>query len=144
MKRLFVGVAGVAVLSLWGAMAQAQTVSLTPGHYDVTATMSPGGGSDPRDRCVTTKHLVSPEAVFNYAFMREYTPLPGHKVINFSSQGGKFSYDVDTAVSIIHVEGTASSTEFSVVRNVKSKSGKGMPMSIKLDGKRTGDCRKGE
>ncbi|MCS6292446.1 MAG: hypothetical protein H8J66_05175, partial [Nitrospira sp.] len=66
------------------------------------------------------------------------------KVLNYSAQGGKISYDVDTTASTIHVEGSASSTEFSVVRNAKSKSGKGMPMTMKLDGKRTGDCRKGE
>lgn len=142
--KQFAVVAIVVGASLWSAQALAESVPLTPGHYDVTVSGMPGGESESRDRCVTAEHLVDPEAVFAYAFARKYTPLPGRKVLNYSAQGGKISYDVDTTASTIHVEGSASSTEFSVVRNAKSKSGKGMPMTMKLDGKRTGDCRKGE
>ena len=126
------------------SMVLAETVPLTPGHYDVMVSGMPGGGSESRDRCVTAEHLVDPEGVFAYAFVRKYEPLPGRKVLNYSAQGGKISYDVETSMAMTHVEGTASSSEFSVVRDTKSKSGKGMPMTMKLDGKRAGKCRKHE
>lgn len=128
---------------LWSLGALAESLPLTPGFYDVTATMSVSGKPEHRDRCVTPDHVTSPEAVLNYAFARKFTPLPDHKVVNYSVQGEHLSYDVETPHSLIHVEGTMSTTEFSVVRTNKSKSGKTLPVPITLTltGKRTGDCK---
>lgn len=127
---------------LWALGALAESLPLTPGYYAVAAKMSTSDKPESRDRCVTPEHLTSPEAVLNYAFAKKFTPLPDHKVLNYSVQGGKLSYDVDTPHSLIHVEGTVSATEFSVVRGNKSKSGKTLPMPITLTltGKRTGEC----
>lgn len=129
---------------IWGSMALAETVPLTPGHYDVSVAGAPGGGSESRNRCVTTEHLADPDSLFNYAFARKYQPLPDRKVTNYSMQGGKLSYDVETSFTLTHVKGTASNSEFSIVRTTTSKSGKGSPVTMKLDGTRTGDCRRGE
>jgi hypothetical protein len=142
-RRLGLMCIAVAVAS--GSTALAQTVPLMPGYYEVMTTLMPSGTQDSRDRCVTAEHLVEPEGVFNYAFAwKKYQPIPGQKVLNYSVQGGKISYDVETSMTMTHVEGTLSNSEFSIVRHTNSKSGKGgMPMSLKLDGKRTKDCRGG-
>lgn len=132
------------VVALGVSTALAETVPLMPGHYQVTVSGAPGGGSELRDRCVTTAHLADPDSVFNYAFARKYQPLPDRKVLNYSAQGGRLRYDVETSFTLTHVEGTVSGSEFSVVRTTTSKSGKGLPVTMKLDGTRTGDCRKGE
>jgi hypothetical protein len=142
MKRLSIG---LTMLALSGGTALAETlVPLSPGFYEVSTTMTPGDRSASTDRCVTAEHLVDPEGVFMYVFSKKYTPIRGTKVINYSVQGGKISYDVDTSLATVHVEGTVSDTEFSVVRDAKSKSGRGIPMQMKLVGKRTRDCKKGD
>ena len=130
-------------ISLWVSAALAEPLPLTPGHYAVTAKMSTSNEPESRDRCVTPDHLTSPEAVLNYAFTKKFTPFPGQTIMNYSIQGEKLSYDVDTPFSITHVEGTVSATEFSVMRSNKSKSGKmsPVPITLMLTGKRTGDCK---
>lgn len=128
---------------LWSSVVFGEPLPLTPGYYEVTAIMSVSGKPDKRHRCVTPDHLANPEAVLNYAFSIKNLPFPDHTVTNFSLQGGKISYDVDTPHALIHVEGTISSTEFSVERSHKGKSGKvlAVPMTMTLTGKRTGDCK---
>lgn len=123
--------------------ALAEPLPLTPGYYAVTAKMSTSTEPESRDRCVTPDHVASPEAVLNYAFSKKVMPLPGHTIKQYSLRGEKLSYDVDTPFSVIHVEGTVSATEFSVMRSNTSKSGKTLPMPITLTltGKRTGDCK---
>jgi hypothetical protein len=136
---------GLAVMAgLVGSLTpvQAQTVPLTPGYYEVTVSGLPGGRSEERPRCVTTDHLISPEAVFTYAFQRKFTPNPATKVLNFSAQDGKIRYDVETATSLIHVDGTLSNTSFAVERTAKAKSGRGAPIAMRLEGKRSGECKK--
>ena len=130
-------------MPLWVTAVLAEPLPLTPGYYAVTAKYSTSNGQESRDRCVTPDHVTSPEAVLNYAFAKKVTPIPGHTIKNYSLQGEKLSYDVDTPFSLIHVEGTVSATEFSVVRSNTSKSGKTLPMPITLtlQGKRTGDCK---
>ena len=133
----------VTVIVLWSAVAFAEPLSLTPGYYAVTAKMSTSDKPESRDRCLTPDHVMSPEAVFNYGFAKKVIALPDHKVVNYTVQGDKLSYDVDTPFSLIHVEGTVSATEFSVARSNKSKSGKTLPIPITLTltGKRIGDCK---
>jgi len=133
---LFVRFAMTAVLAAWAGPAPAETVPLTPGYYEVVVSGAPGG--------VTAEHVADPDSVFNYAFAKPYKPFPDHKVINYAAQGGAISYDVETSFTTTHVEGTMSSSEFSIVRTTKAKSGKGTAVTMKLDGKRTRDCHKGE
>lgn len=136
MNVLFVRFAMTAVLAAWAGPAPAETVPLTPGYYEVVVSGAPGG--------VTAEHVADPDSVFNYAFAKPYKPFPDHKVINYAAQGGAISYDVETSFTTTHVEGTMSSSEFSIVRTTKAKSGKGTAVTMKLDGKRTRDCHKGE
>jgi hypothetical protein len=124
----------------WTA-AQAQAVPLTAGYYEVTISGLPGGNSEDRPRCLTPGHLSNPEGVFTYAYQPNYIPNPASKVLNFSAAGGRIRYDVETAASRIHVEGTLTSTSFAVERTAKSKSGAGAPLSMKLHGKRAGECK---
>ncbi|MGC4097269.1 MAG: hypothetical protein QM706_09150 [Nitrospira sp.] len=139
-----VKVAISAALTVWAGLALAEMVPLTPGYYEVVVSGSPGGGTQTRKRCVTTEHVADPDSVFNYAFAKPYKPFPGHHVVNNASQGDTISYDVETSFTTTHVEGTVSSSEFSIVRTTKAKSGKGTPVMMKLDGKRTRDCHKGD
>jgi hypothetical protein len=120
------------IVLLWSVSAMGESLPLTPGYYEVKATMSVSDKPESRNRCVTVEHLTNPEAVLNYAFSQKFRPLPDHKVINFTLQGDKISYDVDTPFSVIRVEGRISSTEFSVVRSNTSKSGKVSPVPLTL------------
>ena len=128
---------------VYSGVALADSLPLAPGHYDVTATLSTTGKAEKRDRCITAEHVATAESVLNYGFAKNVTPLPNHTVVNFSVEGGRVSYNVDTPSSVIHVEGTISDTDFSVVRSHQSKSGKvsPVPMTLTLTGKRTGDCK---
>ncbi|UVT15047.1 MAG: hypothetical protein H8K04_14630 [Nitrospira sp.] len=144
MNVLSVGLATTAVLAFWTGPAPAETAPLTPGYYEVVVSGAPGGGTQTRKRCVTVEHVADPDSVFNYAFAKPYKPFPDHKVINYASQGGAISYDVETSFTTTHVEGTVSSSEFSIVRTTKAKSGKSTAVTMKLDGKRTRDCHKGD
>lgn len=129
---------------VYSVVALADALPLAPGHYDVTVTLSTTGKTEKRDRCITSEHLANAESVLNYGFAKNATPLPNHTVVNFSVERGRISYNVDTPSSLIHVEGTISDTDFSVVRSHQSKSGKvsPVPMTLTLTGKRTGDCKR--
>jgi len=131
-------------LVVWAQAAHADSFPLTPGYYDVMVTGGPGGGAETRHRCVTADHLADPDSVLNYAFAKKYKPFPGVRVSNFSVQGGKLSYDVDTPSSTVHVDGTVSATEFSVQRHAKSKKAGTAVPTLQLDGKRMRDCRHGD
>ncbi|MBS0150760.1 MAG: hypothetical protein JSR31_07440 [Nitrospira sp.] len=143
MTKMVLTLAIIIGSTLWTVLALAQSLPLMPGYYEVTATMSTSSEPEQRHRCVTAEHLANAEAVLNYAFAKKFTPLPNHKIMNFSVGGDKISYEVDTPFSLIHVEGTISDTNFSVMRSNKSKSGKvsPIPMTLTLIGKRTGDCK---
>lgn len=134
--------AGMAMLGLGltPAIAGAQNVPLTTGQYDVTVSGLPGGESEDRPRCITAEHLKNPESIFTYAFSRTAKANPEVKVTTFAAQGGTISYLAETAASRIKVTGTLTSTGFSVERVTTSKSGKGAPITMKLEGKRTGAC----
>lgn len=132
----------LAALALAGARAgRAQDVPLSAGHYDVIVSGMPGGNTESRPRCITPEHLKYPEAIFTYAFARKATPLPSVKVMKFSATGGRISYEAETPTSITRVEGTISSTGFAVQRTTTPKNGKGAPITMKLEGKRTGGCQ---
>ncbi len=134
--------AALATLALGAAPARAlaQDVPLTPGKYDVTVSGMPGGESENRPRCITAAHLKNPESIFTYAFNPSGKANPSVKVTTFTAQGSTISYTAESPSSTIKVTGTISSTGFSVERVTTSKNGKGTPITMKLDGKRTGAC----
>lgn len=128
-----------------GAPVRAESVPLKPGEYQVTASTESSSGEagkpDTHSRCVREEHLANPDAVFNYYALNGFNPNPANKVMNVSIQGGTVSYDLEGNYAITRVEGTISSTGFSVVRKATPKGDMALSVTMKVDGKRTGDCR---
>jgi len=135
---------GLIGVTLWGAPVWAELVPLKPGEYHVTAVTDASNGEagkpDSRTRCVKEEHLANPDAVFNYYAVNGFQPNPSNKVLNVSIQGGKVSYDIEGVYAVTRVEGTVSSTGFSVVRKATPKGDHALSVTMKVDAKRTGDC----
>lgn len=135
---------GLIGVTLWGAPVWAESVPLKPGEYQVTAVTDASNGEagkpDSRTRCVKEEHLANPDAVFNYYAVNGFQPNPSNKVLNVSIQGGKVSYDIEGVYAVTRVEGTVSSTGFSVVRKATPKGDHALSVTMKVDAKRTGDC----
>ncbi len=131
-------------VSIWVAPVRAESIPLKPGEYQITAVTETSNGEagkpDTRTRCMKDEHLANPDAVFNYYVMNGFKPKPSNKVTNLSIHGGKVSYDIEGPHAMTRVEGTVSSTTFSVVRKAMPTSGTGLLVTMKVDGKRTGDC----
>ena len=139
-----VGLFGIIGVTLWGAPVWAESVPLKPGEYQVTAVTDASNGEagkpDSRTRCVKEEHLANPDAVFNYYAVNGFQPNPSNKVLNVLIQGGKVSYDIEGVYAVTRVEGTVSSTGFSVVRKATPKGDHALSVTMKVDAKRTGDC----
>ncbi len=122
----------------------AESVPLKPGEYQVTAVTESSNGEagkpDTRSRCLKEEHLANPDAVFNYYVINGFNPNPANKVLNVSMHGGSVSYEIEGVYAITRVEGTVSNTGFSVVRKATPKGDKALSVTMKVDGKRTGDC----
>lgn len=131
-------------VTIWGVSVRAESIPLKPGEYQITAVTEASTGEagkpDTHTRCVKDEHLANPDAVFNFYFMNGFRPKPSNKVLNVSIQAGTVSYDIEGPYAMTRVEGTVSSTAFSVVRKAKPTSGTGVLVTMKIDGKRTGDC----
>jgi hypothetical protein len=129
---------------LWATPGRAESVQLKPGEYQISAVTEASNGEagkpDVRSRCLKAEHLANPDAVFNYYVTNGFQPNPSSKVLNVEMQGGKVSYDVVGSFARTHVEGTVSGTAFSVVRTASPTSGEGLSVTMKVEGKRTGDC----
>ncbi len=126
------------------APVRAESVPLKPGEYQVTAVTESSSGEagkpDTHSRCVQEEHLANPDAIFNYYALNGFKPNPANKVMNVSVHGGTVSYDIEGVYAITRVEGTVSNTGFSVVRKATPKGDKALSVTMKVDGKRTGDC----
>lgn len=122
----------------------AESVPLKPGEYQVTAVTESSNGEagkpDTRSRCLKEEHLADPDAVFNYYALNGFKPNPANKVMNVSMHGGNVSYEIEGVYAITRVEGTVSNTSFSVIRKATPKGDKALSVTMKVDGKRTGDC----
>jgi hypothetical protein len=130
---------------LCGALpVRAESVPLKPGEYQVTAVTESSNGEagkpDTHTRCVKEEHLANPDAVFNYYALNGFKPNPANKVMNVSMHGGTVSYEIEGVYAITRVEGTVSNTGFSVVRKATPKGDKALSVTMKVDGKRMGDC----
>ncbi len=138
---LFCIVVGV---SAWSTAVRAESVPLKPGEYQIAAVTEASNGEagkpDIHTRCVKDEHLANPDAVFNNYVTNGFKLKPSNKVMNVSVHDGKVSYDIEGPHAFTRVEGTVSGTTFSVVRKAKPISGAGLLVTMKIDGKRTGEC----
>lgn len=131
-------------LSAWSASVRAESVPLKPGEYQISAVTETSNGEagkpDIHTRCVKDEHLANPDAVFNNYVTNGFKLKPSNKVMNVSIHDGKVSYDIEGPHAVTRVEGTVSHTTFSVVRKATPISGPGLLVTMKIDGKRTGEC----
>ena len=138
------GILVIASVVCAASMGRSETVPLKPGEYQVTAVTESSSGEpgkpDTHTRCVKEEHLTNPDAVFNYYALNGFKPNPANKVMNVSMHGGTISYDIEGVHAITRVEGTVSNTGFSVVRKATPKGDQALSVTMKVDGKRTGDC----
>ena len=124
--------------------ARAESIPLKPGEYQITAVTEASNGEmgkpDTHTRCMKDEHLAHPDAVFNYYKLNGFNPKPSNKVTNVSIHDGKVSYDIEGPHAMTRVEGTVSSTSFSVLRKATPTAGNGPLVTMRVEGKRTGEC----
>jgi hypothetical protein len=129
---------------LFSLPSAAQPLSLQPGQYQVSAITSAGsaGGEKPETavRCIRSEDLTNPESVFNNRFMANFKPDATCTVNGLALGAGKVSYSTDCKYSNVQVQGTLTSSSFSVERKATPKGGRGLVVETKLSGKRTGAC----
>ncbi|HTS12728.1 MAG TPA: DUF3617 family protein [Candidatus Limnocylindrales bacterium] len=146
MKNAKTWVFAVVLLGAFAGLTPAATIDLKPGQYDFSVTYEIQGQvpSPPKrgPRCIPADDLDNPEKIFNDRMSDGFKADDSCIVRNFRNDGGKISYDADCSNRIAHVEGTVAQTEFSVVRDVKPKSGHSVSLKLTIAGKRTGDCQK--
>ncbi len=144
MMKVVLGLCVIAGILCAAPWVRAEPVPLKPGEYQVTAVTESSSGEagkpDTHTRCVKEEHLANPDAVFNYYALNGFKPNPANKVLNVSMHGGTVSYEIEGVYAITRVEGTVSNTGFSVVRKATPKGDKALSVTMKVDGKRTGDC----
>jgi len=124
------------------ALAAAPENGPKPGNYEVNAVWILEGQSRPAapaQSCLNQKDLNNPERVFNVSTVRDARNCT---ITNLVYANGKISYDVGCGQLLIQVKGTYTETGYSVIRTLGVK-GKATNTSsqIKLDAKRTGDCK---
>jgi hypothetical protein len=138
---LFSIILGVAI---GAAPVRAESIPLKPGEYQITAVTETSNGEagkpDSHTRCMKEEHLAHPDAIFNYYKLNGFKPKPSNKVTNVSIHDGKVSYDIEGPHAMTHVEGTVSGTSFSVLRKATPMDGNGVLVTMRVEGKRTGDC----
>jgi hypothetical protein len=131
-------------MTIWSAPVWATSIPLRPGEYQITAVTETSTGEPGKpathSRCMKDEHLTNPDAVFNYYVTNGFKPKPSNKVMNVSIHDGKVSYDIEGPHAATRVEGTVSSTGFSVLRKATPIAGDGVVVTMRVEGKRTGDC----
>ena len=134
------------VATLLPLLATAQTVSLQPGEYEVTASITfsnvqEKAKPDTNTRCIKAEDLANVDAVFNNRFMAGFKADASCKVSGLAIGNGKISYSSDCKYAAVRVEGTLSNNSFSVVRTAKAKASGGINVSTKLQARRIGACK---
>jgi hypothetical protein len=126
--------------------AWATPLDLTPGKFLLTVTYEiqgqQPGKPNTSSRCIAASDLDNPEKIFNDRAFAGFKADESCTVKNLKNADGRISYDADCSNRVAHVEGTLLNAEFSVVRDVKPKSSRGVSLKLTLTGKRTGDCSK--
>jgi hypothetical protein len=122
----------------------AQPLPLQPGQYQVSAVTAAGsaagGKPETASRCIRNEDLANPEAVLNNRFMANFKPDATCAVSGLSIAAGKISYSTDCKYSKVQVQGSITSTSYSVIRKATPKGGSGVNAETRLEGKRTGAC----
>jgi hypothetical protein len=123
----------------------AQPVPIQPGEYHVSSVTAAGGAEgakpDTASRCIKSEDLANPESVFNNRFLVKFKPDATCTVSDLSISASKISYSTDCKYSTVRVDGTLTSTSYSVVRKAKPKGGSGPQAETRLEGKRVGPCK---
>jgi len=130
------------VLFVVSALAAAPDNGPKPGNYEVNAVWMLQGQSRPAapaQSCLNQEDLNNPERVFNVSTLRDARNC---SIRNLVYVDGKISYDVDCGQILTHVEGSYTESGYSVIRTL-GLNGKSSNASsqIKLDAKRTGECK---
>jgi hypothetical protein len=122
----------------------AQSLPLQPGQYEISSVTALGStaGEKPEtaSRCIRNEDLSNPEAVLNNRFMADFKPDATCTVSGLVINAGKVSYATDCKYAKVQVQGTVTSSSYSVIRKATSKGGKGGDAETRLEGKRTGAC----
>jgi hypothetical protein len=135
----------LSVMLLPVCAAAAADLPLKAGAYDVVATTVMRGRDGPPKstaRCLGAGDLASPERVFNNRFLAAFQADPTCSVRKFVLADARISYDAECKYSVDHVEGRVSGDHYAVTRSVKPRSTSSTPISIRLEGSRTGECRR--
>jgi hypothetical protein len=123
----------------------AQPVPIQPGEYQVSSVTAAGSAEgvkpDTASRCIRSEDLANPESVFNNRFLVKFKPDPTCTVSNLSISASKIGYSTDCKYSTVRVDGTLTSSSYSVVRKAKPKGGSGPQAETRLEGKRVGPCK---
>lgn len=137
--------AASAISFLCGAPARATTLELRPGQYAMTVTYQVQGERQNQSRsgtrCITASDLGNPEIIFSDQMVSPRKEETECSVKELKDAGGNVSYDADCSNRTVHVTGSLSETDFSVVRTVTPKASPKVLLKFVVTGKRTGDCR---
>ena len=143
MNRSLLNLASWLLLAISPPIA-AQPLPLQPGQYQVSsvtaANSTSGEKPETGSRCIKTEDLANPETVLNNRFMANFKPDATCTVTGLVIGGGKVSYATDCKYSKVQVQGTVTSSSYSVIRKSTSKGGSGAVAETRLEGKRTGAC----
>lgn len=148
--RKCVGRAAVMVMLgfLFEAGALAAPLALKPGLYAMTVTYQVQGERQNQSRsgtrCIAANDLENPEAIFSDQVVAVRTAEIKCSVGNWKNADGRVSYDAECSDRTVHVEGSLSETEFSVVRTVTPKASPKILLKFVVAGKRTGHCKGAE
>ncbi len=132
------------VVALPVAANTASKLKLRPGEYELVVTYEIQGEPSSRPtitrQCITPDELDSPEEVFSESAPNERKAGEPCKVKNLRESGPNISYDAECPNRLVRVQGIVRRNEFSVVRNVRSKTTHGVSLKFTLQGRRTGGC----
>jgi hypothetical protein len=126
--------------------AQTTDAPLKPGMYSVTSsTGMTGQAAQPGTsgvHCISAEDMKDPENAFSpsvYATNRKNTEC---RVVNFSRNGDKISYDVQCPRALTTVEVALAGDTFRGSRTVRPRAGAAVRSVTQIEGKRTGSCGK--
>lgn len=145
-KQLRGGMVAVALVTFPAVPATAANLNLPlqHGQYAVTVTYEVQGQrqNEPRSitRCVAFRDLDNPERIFSDRMSASATTEESCSLRDLRIFGGKISYDADCSNRFVHVAGTISGTNFSVVRSVRAKGSEKVSLKLTVRGIRTGEC----
>ena len=141
--RMFLSVSAIVVLSI-ATVAQSTDVPLRPGTYSISSsTETRGQAAQPGtsgSHCIMAADIKDPENAFDPAVYATNRKSSECRVVNFSKDGDKISYDVQCPRALTSVEVTLTGDSFHGSRTVRPRAGAAIRFVTKIEGKRTGNC----